>query len=137
MKAQALRKLNAQKRLEKKQELNLEPKEKKNKYGNQKTEVNGITFDSQREARRYEELMLMVQAGKIYDLRLQHHFTLQEAWISPQGEKIGKIEYLADFTYKNAESGEFVVEDAKGKRTDVYIMKKKMMADKGFMIKEV
>ena len=113
---------------------------KKSKYGNKKCEEDGIKFDSKKERKRFLELKGMMDAGLITDLRLQHHFTLQEAWISPQNEKIGKIEYVADFTYKIAETGEFCVEDVKSeitKKNPAYIMKKKLMADKGYMIQEV
>ena len=44
------------------------------KYGNSKTKVDGIVFDSQLEARRYSELKLLLRAGKIRDLQLQKSF---------------------------------------------------------------
>ena len=49
-----------------------------NKYGNKKAVRNGITFDSQKEAARYDQLMLRLCAGEIRDLKLQPEFTLQE-----------------------------------------------------------
>ena len=54
-----------------------------NKYGNKKAVRNGITFDSQKEAARYDQLMLRLCAGEIRDLKLQPEFTLQEAFTTP------------------------------------------------------
>jgi len=81
----------------------------------------------------------MLDAGLIKDLKLQHHFTLQEAFKSPDGETIRKMEYVADFTYIN-ENDEFIIEDVKSEATrkdKVYRMKKKIMKTKGYTITEV
>jgi len=107
------------------------------KYGNRKTSVNGITFDSKHEAHRYIELMYMERAKLISDLQLQVRFEL-----IPNQYKNGKLierraEYVADFVYCDA-CGDTVVEDAKGCRTDVYRLKKKLMLEKyGIEIQEV
>ncbi|MBN1114444.1 MAG: DUF1064 domain-containing protein, partial [Oligoflexia bacterium] len=58
---------------------------RKNKYKNVKTTVDGITFDSKKEADRYSELKLLERAGKIKDLILQPKFE-----IIPAYEKDGK-----------------------------------------------
>lgn len=117
-----------------------EQKQKRTKYGNKKTKIDGITFDSQKEAERYEELKMMLQQGYITELKCQHTFTLQEAFILPvSGEKVQAIKYIADFTYRDRE-GKFVVEDVKSKATardKVYRLKKKMMAERGYQIREV
>ena len=113
-------------------------KKKKAKYGNEKTETNGIKFDSKKEARRYMELRQLETIGKISDLKLQHTFTLQEAFTTESGERIQAIKYIADFTY--VEDGKFVVEDVKSPATrsnPVYRMKNKMMAEKGYVIREI
>ena len=137
---------------------------KESKYHNVKTEVNSISFDSKKEARRYLALLEAVKTGAIYDLRLQHDFTLQEAYTTPEGERIRAIRYKADFTYKvqragydmlpriSADdleywrsleqqfgSGKQVVEDTKSKatKTPQYRMKYKMMAERGYIIREV
>lgn len=55
------------------------------------------TFDSQKEATRYDELALLLRAGKITDLRLQPEFTLQEAFVDSTGEAYRAIKYKADF----------------------------------------
>lgn len=96
-----------------------------NKYHNQKVIVDGIKFDSKKEAKRYRELCLMKRAGVITDLELQKQYTLIPA------QKInGKVAeravvYKADFVYK--ENGIQVVEDTKGVKTKEYIIKRKMM----------
>lgn len=89
-----------------------------NKYGNKKTEVDGIMFHSKREAARYQDLKLMERAGAIRDLRIQvpFQFELNDVKI---------CRYFADFVYK--ENGRKVVEDSKGKRTKDYMIKKKLM----------
>ncbi len=102
---------------------------KRNKYGNRRVEVDGIRFDSQKEARYYEELMLRYRAG---DLKL---VLLQVPFILP-----GPVKYYADFlTIDN--DGRFEVIDVKSEATRknrVYINKKKQMkAVWGIEIKEV
>ena len=69
------------------------------KYHNERAERNGIKFDSRKQARRYDELMVMLQAGIISDLRLEPQFTLQESYITETGERIRAIRYTADFSY--------------------------------------
>lgn len=98
------------------------------KYKNIKTTVGNLKFDSKKEAKRFEELLLLLKAYEIQDLRLQHSFTLIESYTALDGEKIKAMKYIADFTYTDRKRG-FVVEDVKGKRTDVYKMKKKLMKD--------
>lgn len=124
----------------------------RNKYGNRKTVVNGIEFDSRKEAVRYQELRLLERAGKISGLRLQEKFvlipSLREASTevyksgSQKGRrKPGKLlekecSYIADFCY--TESGETVVEDTKGFRTEAYKIKRKLMLERyGIRIREI
>lgn len=124
------------------------------KYNSRKMVVNGITFDSQKEAARYQELLLLQQAGKIRNLRLQPQFTLMEGFKDAlTGETIRPIRYIADFQYEehrkivwaDPDGGEDkitwewwpVVEDVKGKKTADYENKRKMMLDKfGIRISE-
>jgi len=93
-------------------------KNPKNKYNAIQTTVDGVTFDSGKEANRYLELKLLQRAGEISDLKLQvpYEFIVN-------GIKVCK--YYADFVYQ--EKGKEVVEDTKGKITDVYRIKKKLM----------
>lgn len=106
------------------------------KYGNVKTTIDGITFDSKHEATRYCELKYMERAGLIKDLKRQVKYELIPA--TYEGKKLiaRSISYIADFVY--TENGKTVVEDAKGCRTEVYKIKKKIMRWKyGVEIKEV
>lgn len=110
-----------------------------NKYNNTPTEVANIRFDSKKEANRYNELMAMQKASQIKNLKLQHTFTLQEQFKTTEGELIKSIKYVADFTYTDAD-GNFVIEDVKSaatKENKVYKLKKKLMAEKGYKIREV
>jgi hypothetical protein len=95
------------------------------KYGSKKTTIDGIVFDSKREANRYCELKLLEKAGKIKDLKLQHQFVLQPPF-KKNGKTIRAITYVADFVYFDLERMRNVVEDVKGYKTDVYQLKKKM-----------
>lgn len=136
----------AKKMLEEKRAANGRPYEAegKTKYGNRKAvrvmaDGRVLSFDSQKEARRYDELIVMLQAGAICDLKLQHEFTLQEPFTTPDGFRVRAIRYRADFTYKTAD-GRFVVEDVKSRatKTKEYELKRKLMRERhGILIKEV
>ena len=108
------------------------------KYYNQKTLINGIKFDSKKEAKRYTELKLLEKAHIIKELELQKKFELQPKYKNKNGEHIRAITYIADFYYYDNEKQEYVVEDTKGFRTEVYKIKKKMFEYKYNMcIKEI
>lgn len=112
---------------------------KKSKYKNIPCEADGIRFDSKKERRRFLELKGMYEAGLITDLKLQHHFTLSEAFKDVSGNVVRRVEYIADFTYFDSE-GKFVIEDVKSNATRqnaVYSLKKRLMADLGYRISEV
>jgi hypothetical protein len=86
-------------------------------------------FDSKAEHRRYIELTWLLNAGNISMLECQPAFLLQEAFTVealPRNVKHRKITYRADFIYFDNELNEYVVEDTKGYRTDLYRMKKKI-----------
>ena len=95
------------------------------KYGNVKTVVDGITFDSKAEAARYRELKLMERAGKISDLRTQPSFILVPGF-RKNGTYYRPVRYIADFQYVDIANRAVVVEDVKGFRTDVFKLKKKL-----------
>lgn len=101
----------------------------KSKYNARKTTIDGITFDSAREAKRYQELKLMERAGIIRDLQRQVRYELIPAF-DVGGKHYRPTAYIADFTYTDAKTGKKVVEDVKGMRTDVYRLKAKMFAYK-------
>lgn len=88
------------------------------KYGNKKTEIDGITFASRREANRYAELKLLERAGEIQGLSLQPVYDL-----IVNDMKICR--YVADFRY--FENKQIIVEDSKGFKTRDYRIKKKLM----------
>lgn len=95
------------------------------KYNAKKTVVDGIKFDSKKEAERYKELKALELVGKIDRLELQPRFLLQDGF-RYEGKAIRKIEYVADFLYRDLSTYELVVEDVKGVKTDVYKLKKKL-----------
>jgi hypothetical protein len=95
-----------------------------NKYGAQRVEVDGIVFDSKKEARRYRQLKVLAQMGLISDLKLQPVFELQPAFTDAAGVRHLAITYRADFQY--TEDGRLVIEDAKGVETEVFKLKKKL-----------
>lgn len=99
---------------------------KTSKYHNKKTVCDGITFDSKHEASRYQKLKVLLNAGEITELRLQVPFELIPT-TRLNGKTFRSIKYIADFVYKDKDGSE-IVEDAKGMKTDVYKMKKKLMA---------
>ena len=98
-----------------------------NKFGAVKKDVDGIRFDSTKEANRYEQLKLPVRAGKIKDLSLQVRYDLIPKPKFSDGSSMVGTYYLADFVYFDCDKGCEVVEDVKGKRTDVYQIKRKLM----------
>ena len=126
-----------------------------NKYHNKKVEIDGITFDSRKEARRYSELKLLEKAGKITHLRRQEKFllipsqfeTVETGEYYQVGSKKGipktkevcvekAVVYVADFRY--IENGKTVVEDTKGFKTKDYIIKRKLMLKEyGIKVREV
>lgn len=118
------------------------PKEEKPKkapkYHNEKVIVDGVVYDSKKEAKTAEELEYLEKAGKIKNLERQKRFILQEAF-RINGHKIREIAYVADFVYE--EDGKQVVLDVKSpitRKNPVYKLKKKMMLYvHGIEIKEV
>lgn len=91
-----------------------------NKFGNQRTQVDGHYFASKREAARYAELRLLERANQIEGLRLQPHLKL-----AVNGEHV--CTYVADFAYKKPGDSRETFEDVKGHRTALFILKKKLV----------
>lgn len=131
---------------------------RRRKYGNTKVIMDGIQFDSQREAARYQQLKLLERAGRISGLQTQVKYVLIptqreasfEAYKSGPNKgrrKPGKVlececSYIADFVYN--QDGETVVEDVKGYRDPAsagyakFVIKRKLMLERyGIRIKEV
>jgi hypothetical protein len=121
----------------------------RNKYHAQKCCVGGEVFDSKKEMRRYQELIILEKAGEISELKRQVKYLLipaQRQTVMKKGvPKPGKviereISYIADFVYK--ENGQTVVEDVKGyrggKAYDVFVIKRKLMLHvHGIRLREV
>ena len=95
------------------------------KYYNTKVQIDGIKFDSKKEAKRFNELKILEKANEISELRLQVKFELQPSF-KKNGKTYRKIEYIADFTYYDNKKQQYVVEDVKGYRTEVFKLKKKL-----------
>lgn len=92
----------------------------RSKYNNQKTIVDGIVFDSKKEATRFGQLKTMERAGIINDLKLQIPMPYEL-----NGKKIFK--YVCDFVYFHRDKNELIFEDVKGMKTPVYKLKKKLI----------
>lgn len=124
------------------------------KYKNKKVHVNGIQFDSQKEAKRYMVLLDMQSQGLISNLRTQVKYVLIPAQreftneIYTKGRnkgcyKKGKLlerecSYIADFEYFDKQAGKMVAEDTKGFKTKDYTIKRKLMLHvHGIRIKEI
>ena len=95
------------------------------KYGNRKAVIDGITFDSKKEAQRE-------YTNEIYEKGPN------KGRFKPGKLLERKCSYVADFVYWDLENNCMVVEDAKGMRTKEYIIKRKLMLyEYGIRIKEV
>lgn len=90
------------------------------KYGNRKTVVDGLTFDSVKEARRWSQLRLLERAGAISGLERQVAYE-----VIPKCDGERAAVYIVDFRYK--EGDRLVCEDVKGVKTDAYRLKRKLM----------
>lgn len=115
----------------------IRPENRKLRFGNAhkyhavRTEVDGISFASKAEARRYSELRLLERGGEIEHLELQPRFP-----IIVKGQKVSV--YVADFRYRDARTNSVVVEDVKGVRTALFALKAKLVkALYGIEISEV
>lgn len=97
----------------------------KNKFHAQKTTVNGVVYDSKKEAKRAVELQYLEKIGQIQDLRQQVEFVLQDGFVNNEGKKIRAIVYVGDFCY--TQDGVKIIEDTKGFRTKEYSIKKKLL----------
>lgn len=117
-----------------------------NKYNAKKIVFEGEVFDSKKEMRRYQELLLLQKAGKISHLERQVKYVLIPSQKEMVGKKLKTIErecsYWADFKYFDRETQEIVIEDVKGYRKktayDVFVIKRKLMLERyGIRVREV
>ena len=95
---------------------------KQNKYGNEKTVVDGITFASRKEASRWQELKMLEKAGDITGLSRQLRIEL-----IPKTRLYRACYYVADFVYFDKKEKKTIYEDVKGAKTEVYKLKKKIL----------
>lgn len=126
----------------------------KSKYHAKKSVVDGIEFDSKKEADRYLELKMLQRRGEIRDLQMQVPFVLIPAQYEERieytpkkrKEKVvrrlveQKVSYIADFVYTM--DGKVIVEDVKGYRKgtaySVFSIKRKLMLERhGIKVVEV
>ena len=145
-----------QKRMKKPSEISFgfdmqKAKEKKpSKYRSRKAlyvdPVSGeeITFDSEKERDYYLLLKIREKKGEIRDIQRQVSITIQPSFELPNGEKIRAITYRADFVYydilpisKEQHIWPRHVVDVKGYKTEIYKLKKKLLAYRGIIIEEV
>lgn len=97
---------------------------KKSKYNNTKTVIDGITFDSIKEADYYCQLKLLKRAGEIKDFGLQQRYELQPTF-KKNGKTHRSITYVADFVIENNDGTTDVV-DVKGFETQLFKVKQKL-----------
>lgn len=108
-----------------------------NKFGAQRETVDGITFDSKREARRWQQLLLLERAGKIADLRRQVPIMLEGRDGPVLTSKGRQMRLTLDFAYTDLATGLTVFEDAKGKPTRDYEVRRGVAAAQGVEVVEV
>lgn len=110
------------------------------KYHNKKVILDGLLFDSKKEAGRWAELQLLQKAGEIRELQRQVPFVLIP---TQKDELTGRVlereaRYIADFVYRDNHTHKLIVEDTKGMKTELYRLKKKLMLYRhGIRIREV
>ena len=87
----------------------------KHKFKAVRCEDDGIKFASKKEAKRYQQLKLLQDAGEVLFFLRQVPFHLQAG-----------IKYVCDYLVFWT-NGEITIEDVKGVKTDMYILKKKQV----------
>jgi len=97
---------------------------KYNKYNNKKVEYDGYKFDSKKEADFYKKLKALQKAGKVKKIEVHPKFELQPTF-RKNGKTYRAINYYADFLVYYSD-GITKLYDTKGKRTEVYKIKKKL-----------
>lgn len=101
---------------------------KRSKYGNKKSVLGNVVYDSQKEANRAFELALLVKNGVIKDLKRQVPYILLPKQLGKDGKVLFReCKYIADFEYIDCKTGEKIIEDVKGFATADFKLKQKMM----------
>lgn len=105
--------------------------------GAEQVVIDGERFHSKREARRWQQLLLLQAAGEIRDLERQVPIGLEGRdgpILTDSGQR--QRQYVADFRYVDARTGAVVIEDAKGWPTEGYRIKRAILAAMGIQIEE-
>ena len=116
---------------------------KRSKYHNRKVEYydpglkETITFDSEKERDYYLILKDRERRGEIKDLRRQVEIEIQRAFVDNANNKHRAIKYIADFTYYDLKDYSIHYIDVKGFKTEVYKLKKKLLAYRNIIIEDV
>lgn len=103
----------------------VKPIQKKSKYHAQKVDKYGCIWDSRKELREYERLLLLQQAGEIKTIMLQPKFELQPSFIYKE-KKQRAITYKADFMVVYTDGRKEIIE-VKGFKTRDYVLRKKLL----------
>ena len=94
------------------------------KYHARPCTIDGLRFASQLEARRYQQLKLLQQAGEISELVTQPVFVLQEKTVDAwTGKTIPRQTYVGDFMYRETATGKIICSDVKGVETQTFRLK--------------
>lgn len=105
------------------------------KFGNVPTELDGIRFDSLKEAHRWAALRLLEKAGVIRDLRRQVRIPLEGKAGPIRFVPSGRAAfYVADFVYFDVPKGAEVIEDSKGHQTTEFKLKRAVLAAQGIEV---
>ena len=96
------------------------------KYNNKRITIDGITFDSLAEERRYRELRLLWRANQIDELKVHPSYELEPKFTDASGKKHRSVTYIGDFEYQ--QDGKTICEDVKGVETAVFRLKAELMA---------
>ena len=109
----------------------------KSKYNNRKITYQGLTFDSKKEFEYYLILKDKEKRGLVFNIKRQVPLEIQPAFTDKTGVKHRAIIYKADFVYTDRLTGTERYIDVKGFKTEVYKIKKKLLAYKNIIIEEV
>jgi hypothetical protein len=99
-------------------------RKKYSKYHNKKTTIDGLEFDSKKEADYYSHLLILKAAKLVRDIKHQVEFILQDKF-NKNNVHYRSISYIADFVVTYSD-GHIEIIDVKGVKTEVYKIKKKL-----------
>ena len=106
------------------------------KYRNKKVTIDGVTFPSKKEGKRYQDLCLLEQSHHIRELQLQPKIKIEIGGIPLKFDSGRQVTYIGDFKYYDTHRQEWIIEDVKGFRTREYKLKKALVKAMGIKITE-